>query len=139
MWQDAPAVALSPRKKWSFPFEPISQDSGDPAGWRPVSKTRRISRFSPASGRILARVPGLADEPGCAVELTELRTRGEAWWSLGFEATGPAGLLRGELEAIAALVFAETLPGGVEPSTDDSRSYAEWLGQWPKRPAPATA
>ena len=126
-------------EKWSFPFEPLSQDSGDPAGWRPVSKTRRISRFSPASGRILARVPGLADEPGCAVELTEVRTRGEAWWSLGFEATGPAGLLRGELEATAALVFAETLPGGVEPSTDDSRSYADWLGQWPERPAPATA
>jgi hypothetical protein len=116
-------------EKWSFPFEPLSQDSGDPAGWRPVSKTRRISRFSPASGRILARVPGLADEPGCVVELTEVRTRGGAWWSLGFEATGPAGLLRGELEATAALVFAETLPGGVEPSTDDSRSYAEWLGQ----------
>jgi len=126
-------------EKWSFPFEPLSQDSGDPAGWRPVSKTRRVSRFSPASGRILARVPGLADQPGCVVELTEVRTRGEAWWSLGFEATGPAGLLRGELEATAALVFAETLPGGVEPSTDDSRSYGEWLGQWPERPAPATA
>jgi hypothetical protein len=130
MWQDAPAVAFESWEKWSFPFEPLSQDSDDPAGWRPVSKTRRISRFSPASGRILARVPALGDEPGCAVELTEVRTHGEAWWSLGFEATGPAGLLRGELEATAALVFAETLPGGLEPSTDDSRSYAEWLCQW---------
>jgi hypothetical protein len=40
------------------------------------------------------------------VELTEVRARGQDWWSLGFEATGPANLLRSELEASAALVFA---------------------------------
>ena len=33
-------------QKWSFPFSPLSHDSGDPAGWRPVRKRRRISRFS---------------------------------------------------------------------------------------------
>jgi hypothetical protein len=27
-------------------------------------------------------------------------------------------------------MFAETLPGGIEPGPDDSRSYAEWLSQW---------
>ena len=53
------------------------------------------------------------------------------WWTLGFEATGPASLLRSALEATAALVFAQALPGGVEPGPDESRSYAEWLGQWP--------
>ncbi len=37
--------------------------SSDPAGWRPVSKARRVSRFLLASGRILARVPGLGQEP----------------------------------------------------------------------------
>ncbi len=114
-------------QKWSFPCDLLSQDNGHPAAWRPVSKTRRISRFSRASGRILAGDPGLGEEPGCSVELTEIRMRGEAWWSLGFEATGPADLLRGELEATAALVFAEALPGGVEPGRDDCRSYAEWL------------
>ena len=25
-------------QKWSFPFSPLPQDSGDPAGWRPVRK-----------------------------------------------------------------------------------------------------
>jgi hypothetical protein len=118
-------------QKWSFPFHPLSQVSGGPAGWRPVSKRRRISRFSLASGRILARAPGLGMEPRCEAELTEVRTHGEAWWTLGFEATGPAGLLRRELEATAALVFAEALPGGVEPGPDDSRSYAEWLRRRP--------
>jgi hypothetical protein len=118
-------------QKWSFPFSPPSHDSGDPAGWRPVRKTRRISRFSLASGPVLVRAPGLGQEPGCAVELTEIRTRDQDWWSLGFEATGPASLLRGELEATAALVFALALPGGVELSPDESRSYAEWLGRRP--------
>jgi hypothetical protein len=118
-------------QKWSFPCDRLSQDTGDPACWRPVSKTRRITQFSLASGRILARDPGLGQEPGCAVELTEIRARGEAWWSLGFEATGSADLLRGELQAAAALVFAKTLPGGVEAGREDCRSYAEWLWERP--------
>ena len=118
-------------QKWSFPFSPPSHDSGDLAGWRPVRKRRRISRFSRASGPVLVRAPELGQEPGCAVELTEIRTRDQDWWSLGFEATGPADLLRGELEATAALVFALALPGGVEPGPDESRSYAEWLGRRP--------
>src|SRR4249920_3091178 len=46
-------------QKWSFPCGPLSLDSVDPPGWRPVSKRRRISRFALASGRIAARAPGL--------------------------------------------------------------------------------
>jgi hypothetical protein len=126
-------------QKWSFPFSPLSQDSGDPAGWRPVRKRRRLSRFSLASGQIGARAPGLGQEPRCEVELTEIRTRGQDWWTLGFEATGPADLLRSALEATAALVFAQALPGGVEPGPDDSRSYAEWLSQRPGAESDADA
>ena len=114
-------------QKWSFPFSPPRPDSGDPAGWRTVRKRRRISRFSGASGQIVASAPGLGGEPRCEVELTEVRTRGQDWWTLGFEATGPADLLRSTLQATAALVFAQALPGGVEPGPDESRSYAEWL------------
>ena len=119
-------------QKWSFPFSPLRQDSSDPVGWTPVRKRRRISRFSLASGPIVARPPGLGGEPRCEVELTEIRTRGQDWWTLGFEATGPADLLRGELQAAAALVFTRALPGSVEPGLDESRSYAEWLdrAQW---------
>jgi hypothetical protein len=43
----------------------------------------------------------------------------------GFEATGPASLLRSTLQATIALVFAQALPAGVEPGPDESRSYAE--------------
>jgi hypothetical protein len=126
-------------QKWSFPSGPLSLDNVDPAGWRPVSKRRRISRFALASGRIVARPQGLGGEPGCEVELTAVRTRGQDWWTLGFEATGPADLLRGELEATAALVFAQVLPGGVAPGPDDSRSYAGWLSRRPGADSDADA
>ena len=126
-------------QKWSFPCGPLSLDSVDPAGWRPVSKRRRISRFALASGRIVAPPQGLGGEPGCEVELTAVRTRGQDWWTLGFEATGPADLLRGELEATAALVFAQVLPGGVAPGPDDSRSYAGWLSRRPGADSDADA
>ncbi len=118
-------------QKWSFPLSPASQDRGDPAGWRPVRKTRRISRFSGTSGQLAGGAPGPGQQPGCGVELTEIRTRGLDWWSLGLEATGPASLLRGELQAAAELVFAQALPGDLEPGTDDSRSYLQWLCQQP--------
>jgi len=118
-------------QKWSFPFSPPRPGSGDPPGWRPVRKRRRISRFSAASGQIVAPAPGLGGEPRCEVELTEIHTSGQDWWTLGFEATGPADLLRSALQATAALVFAHALPGGVQPGTDESRSYAEWLSRRP--------
>lgn len=98
-------------QKWSFPSVPASQGSGDPAGWRTVRKKRRISRL-----------------PGCAVELTEFHVLGEDWWTLGFEATGPADVLSGHLEAAAALIFSQAMPDRLELSVDDSMSFAQWLG-----------
>jgi hypothetical protein len=118
-------------QKWSFPFSPPSPGSGNPPGWTPVRKQRRISRFSRASGQIVAPAAGLGQQPQCEVELTEVHTSGQHWWTLGFEATGPAHLLRSELQAAAALVFAHPLPGDVEPGPDDSRSYAQWLSRQP--------
>jgi hypothetical protein len=116
-------------QKWSFPCDPPSRGSGDPAGWRMVSKDRRISRFSLAGGPAGAHVPEPGQGPGCAVELTEFRALGEAWWTLGFEATGPADVLRGQLEAAAELVFSQSLPGGVELGMEHAMSYAWWLRQ----------
>ena len=121
-------------QKWSFPFCPLRHRDPAPAGWRPVAKRRRISRFSMADGRVVAGAPRLAGQLACAVELTEVRVRGESWWSLGLEATGPAVLLSGGLEITAALVFAQAVPGGVEFGLHDSTSYAEWLGLSPPEP-----
>jgi hypothetical protein len=113
-------------RKWSFPVSLVRQGRGVPAGWRQVRKTRRLSRFVLASGEIVADNPELRQEPGCGVELTEICTQGQDWWSLGFEATGPGDLLCGELSATATLVFAQPVPA-VEPGTDDFASYAQWL------------
>ena len=118
-------------QKWPLALRPLSRDSGQAASWRPVRKRRRISRFSLADGQIVARAQQRGHEPGCEVELTEIRTSGQDWWTLGFEATGPVGLLRSQLQATAAHVFARAVPGGVEPSPDHSRSYLQWLGQRP--------
>jgi hypothetical protein len=114
-------------QKWSFPCDPVSQGSDDPAGWRTVRKRRRVSRFSLAGRPARARFPGPGEKPGCAVELAEFYALGEDWWTLGFEATSPADALGGQLEAAAALVFAQPLPGGVELDMDDSMSYPQWL------------
>ena len=121
-----------------LPVSPPSPGSGAAAGWRLVRKRRRISQFSLASGQIVVRVPGAGREPRCEVELTDVYTSGQVWWTLGFEATGPASLPRSELEAATALVFAQRMPGSVEPGPDESRSYAEWLAVAPLSP-PANA
>ena len=116
-------------QKWSFPFRPLSQHRAGPAGWRPVRKRRRISRVASAGGQTVALAAGQGDERGCEVELTEVRTGGQDWWTLGFEATGPADLLRSQLQETATLVFAQALPSAAPPGPDESSSYAQWLRQ----------
>ncbi len=113
-------------QKWSFPVGALRRDGDAPASWTVIGKSRRISRFRLARGGILTG-PGRAGQPGCAVELTEVRARGEIWWSLGFEAAGPADLLRRVLEGTAELVFARVLPTGAELGPGACQSYAEWL------------
>jgi hypothetical protein len=81
----------------------------------------------------------MGQRPRCEVELTEVHARGQDWWTLGFEASGAADLLRRELEAAAVLVFDRALPGGVVPGQADSRSYAQWLGQRPGAASKADA
>ena len=114
-------------QKWSFPHGPAGLGGCGSAGWRTVSKRRRISRFSLAGGPAKTSDRRLHEGSGCAVELTDVHADGEAWWTLGFEATGHPDVLRSELEAAAALVFAMALPGGLELGLHDSRSYAQWL------------
>ena len=51
------------------------------------------------------------------------------WWTRwDSRATGPVGLLRSQLQATAASVFAQVLPASVDPSLDHSSSYPQWLG-----------
>ena len=101
-------------RKWSFGYHPADPGGVLPAGWVMVRKRRYRSRFPLGAG-------------GCVAELTQAYVSGEAWWSLGFEATGPASLLRGALDRAAGLLFAQPLPAGTELGLDSSRSYLDWL------------
>lgn len=118
-------------QKWSFPLSPVRRDSDDLIRWKPVRKRRRLSRFPLSGGPVAEHAQGPGQEARCEVELTEVRTPGQRWWTLGFEATGPAELLASGLRGTAALLFAQPLPGGMAPGLDESRSYAEWLYQRP--------
>ena len=121
-------------RKWTTALDPSSREGRDPSCWRPVGKTRRVAQFSLAGGRIVSGAPQGGHEPRCHLELTEIRMQDQDWWSLGFEATGPAHLLRTVLEATAGPVFTHALPGDLQPGPRECRSYAQWLGQ---RPDPA--
>ena len=116
-------------QKWSFPLSSPSQDAGDLAGWRVISKRRLMARFSLAHGQAAVAIPEPTQELGCAVELTEVRAGGEIWWTLGFEATGPADLLHSGLQNTAVQIFAQAMPGDVELGMRDCQSYAQWLSR----------
>jgi hypothetical protein len=118
-------------QKWSFPVNPPGQDRGARPGWSPVLKRRRICRFSLAASPAANQATGLDQQPRCAVELTEVFTSGQDWWTLGFEAAGPEDALSHVLQATAARVFAQAMPGSAEPGLDESRSYMEWLRRRP--------
>jgi hypothetical protein len=119
-------------QKWPLALRPLSLGSGEAASWRPVRKRRRLSRFSPHQRADRSRAQQRGHEPGYEVELTEIGTSGQDWWSLALEATGPAGLPRSQLQATAAHVFPQALPGGVELTPDHCRSYLQCPGQRPR-------
>ena len=66
------------------------------------------------------------------MELTEIRSGDQAWWSLGFEATGPASLLRSALQGTAGQIFDHALPGDTELGLSDCQSYTQWLRRHPE-------
>jgi hypothetical protein len=122
-------------RKWSFPFGALGPGNTGTPGWTVVHKRRWIIQFRQHSGQLKSETPLPADAPeragesACAVELTEIRSGEETWWSLGFEATGPADRLRRTLQATAALVFAEAPPGHAELDLGHCQSYADWLSR----------
>ncbi len=122
-------------RKWSFPFGALGPGDAGPPGWTVVHKRRRITQFRLHSGRLTTELPLRVDIPEragdsvCTVELTEVRSGQQTWWSLGFEAAGPVGLLRGTLQGTAALFFAQAPPGEVELDLGHCQSYADWLSR----------
>jgi len=116
-------------RTWSFPIGLLGPDDAGPPGWTVVHKRRWRVRFEQVSGRLMVPVLEQGAESVCAVDLTEVRSGRETWWSLGFQACGPAALLCSTLQGTAALMFAETPPGNVEFDMSHCQSYGEWLSR----------
>jgi hypothetical protein len=112
--------------KWSFPLGSGDLRINETADWIRVGKIRTISWFS-LTGRPRLAQPAGTHPDGCAVELTALTTDNRAWWTLGFEATGPPHLRLSAIEAAAETVFGEPVPDGVSLRLKDSQSYSAWL------------
>lgn len=121
-------------KKWSFPLTASPETGASSSDWVRVGKRRRIGRFSFVDGDPVPQVSRASDNmKTCAVELTDIESREESWWTLGFEAAGDPGTRKDAIEATASLLFSELLPAG-ELNVDDSMSYADWL----RAPAPGS-
>lgn len=116
-------------RKWSFSYDPPDIADAAHAGWVVVRKHRRRAWFPLGASQDPVPAPQPADQPGCTVELVEVHTSGQPWWSVGIEATGSASLLGDALQHAVDLVFAQPLPAGTELSLDHSQSYAQWLSQ----------
>ena len=113
-------------QRWSFHGRAANWGRRDSPGWIAVSKVRRMS-FMDGEGKLSARGEEPECEMGCAIELTDVATAGRQWWTLGFEAYGPADDLPGLLHSTAVTVFGEPLPGGIALRSHESTSYAGWL------------
>ncbi len=105
-------------QRWSLPRPAITRLLPRLAlpkdGWTEVAKSRRLTT-----------VPYRADA-GCRVELTNLRSRGQEWSTVGFESYGPESDLVPALEAAADEVFGSIdLSGSL--GADLSCGYPGWL------------
>jgi len=117
-------------RKWSFACDAPHLADATPPGWVTVRKARRSAWFplSASQGQAPGRSP---EQAGCMAELTEADAGGTRCWTVGLEASGPAGLLLKAVQHAAGLLFAQPLPDGARFSLSNSRSYAQWLYQQP--------
>jgi hypothetical protein len=130
---DLPACGLGRLeswRKWSFACDRPHPGGAMPPGWVTVRKARRSTWFPLYAGQRPA--PGRSHlEAGCMAELTEADADGTRFWTVGLEASGPAGLLLKAVQHAADLLFARPLPDGVLFSLNNSRSYPQWLYRLP--------
>ncbi|HEY7661224.1 MAG TPA: hypothetical protein VIC58_11565 [Actinomycetota bacterium] len=113
-------------QKSSFRFGADSERAVDSAMWRRVRKVRTMS-WHDGEGWLPSRPPETSQRPKCAVELTDITTRDERWWTLGFEASGPEDERLEAIETAAREVFDVPVPNGLVLGPEDSGPYSEWL------------
>jgi len=121
--------------KWSFASEglqALDQALHQSGRWLKVRKERFSRRFSSERDRLMEVTVGQGPLPvvGCNVEVTRIDVDANPrfWFSLGFEAFGPATVTAGILDDTLLLFFSEhgCVPG-TTLSEYASASYPTWL------------
>ncbi len=117
-------------RKWSIPLA-ANPDAVPPrrratVSWIEVVKERALCRYWLAGDRrIVATSTDWYPDEGCDVELTVLRVRGRAWWTLALEAYGPCDSVCENLLSVAELIFDASEPPALHAA--DSYAYPRWL------------
>ncbi len=121
--------------KWSSGLAgaQLLQEQQGPETWVHVEKSRKLRLFSLSDGIVEKPAGEWQSGPGCFVELAALRLQGDSenwqdaatWWSVCFEAFGPAADVLSHLDTMASSELMRPL-AGLLPS-EASMSYPEWL------------
>lgn len=94
--------------------------------WVSVKKVRTQRQYQIFPGESITAVPVTESiGQGCNVELTQLESNGNAWWSLAFEAFGEDDCLMEHLQAVASCVFKSYRGSNLQAK--DSYAYPSWL------------
>ena len=118
-------------QKWSFP---ITRSATAATTGRLATGTQETANQPVLTGRQAGRGARPGAGPGAGVRGGT--HRGPYGWrglvDAGIRGDGLRPICSAaHLQATAALVFAQALPGSAEPGPDESRSYIEWLRQRP--------
>jgi hypothetical protein len=116
-------------RKWSFVLESVDGIAAgfraQASSWLGVNKDRRLRKYQLVGESDVITIPAFENpDRGCSVELTQIRVKGEVWWSLAFEAFGEEATLRDTLLIVAQHVLAREPPLLCE---GDSFGYPDWL------------
>lgn len=111
------STCAEPELKWVLPKFRVE------GLWIRVKKVRSQRQYQVLSNQSLIAVPASpSSDPGCAVELTTLRIKGEPWWTLGLEASSDR---LGDIQVVATEVLKTYR--GPKLEFQDSYAYPKWL------------
>ncbi|MGD2027287.1 MAG: hypothetical protein PVI99_05670 [Anaerolineales bacterium] len=115
--------------KWSFDTaNGESAPPPDPANWLPVTKERQVLYFSQTGeGGIAPSTPEEIPEQGGGLEVTQVFTMDEPWWTIGVEVTGDPENQFDILANLLHYVFQQAPPPPMEAQF--SYSYPHWLAR----------
>ena len=116
--------------KWSFEVaeneDYLSYLDLSGPNWTSVHKRRKLRRYQMSkNGQVLAVSDTLIPPDSCEVELTEIWSREQSWWSLAFEAAGEIQTSKEVLMTISRHLI--EVEGAPKLTAKNSFGYPKWL------------